>query len=33
MTVSTTTLYYDGFGYDDDDFIGCPLTKEVGGCN
>ena len=28
MTVITTTLYYDGFGYDDDDFIGRALTKD-----
>ena len=28
MTVITTTLYYDGFGYDDDDFVGRALTKD-----
>jgi len=28
MTVITTMLYYDGFGYDDDDFIGRALTKD-----
>ena len=28
MTVITTTLYYDGFGYDDDHFIGRALTKD-----
>ena len=28
MTVITTTLYYDGFGYDDDCFIGRALTKD-----
>ena len=28
MTVITTTLYYDGFEYDDDCFFGRALTKK-----
>ena len=28
MTVIATTPYYDGFEYNDDDFIGRALTKD-----
>ena len=28
MTVITTTLYYDGFSFDDDDILGRALTKD-----